>query len=430
MLRDRYGNAVSTTSPTARDHYVIGIDRFLGANASAADAFEAAIAADDGFALAHAGLARARHAMANSVGARAALEKANAQSESLTPRERSHVACLAKIIAGDGPGARALIREHLELYPRDAFILQPMTGVFGLIGFSGEPGREETQLSFIEAFADSYSDDWWFTGQHAFALCETGRISSAVAKIDTSLNGNARNANAAHIKAHIHYEQGDPEGGLDYLADWAVEYPKNGPLHCHVSWHLAIWYLEQGDRTRAWNWVESAVCPDAAFGPPINIATDTAAFLFRAELAGEAPRPDLWHRASDYLAANFPKPGVAFADVHAALAHAMAGRSDALQRIILDATGPAGDVVRDVAEGFRSFARGDFAEAARTLVAAMPRNAQVGGSRAQRDLIAYAAAAALMRSGEPERAEAFIAAFRPRRLNDSARPTMSNHLVH
>ncbi|MEL6872246.1 MAG: tetratricopeptide repeat protein [Pseudomonadota bacterium] len=398
MLRDRYENAVSTASPEARDHYVVGVDRFLGANAGAAEAFAAAIAADDDFALAYAGLARARHAMADGVGARAAFKEAQSRADSLTAREQRHLACLEKVISGDGGGARRMIREHLDVFPRDAFILQPMTGVFGLIGFSGAPGREETQLSFIEGFADQYSDDWWFTGQHAFALCETGRISAAVSKIDRALNGNPRNANAAHIKAHIHYEQGDPAGGLAYLADWTAEYPKQGPLHCHVSWHLAIWFLEQGNRDAAWSWVETAVCPDAAHGPPINVATDTAAFLFRAELAGEAPRPDLWRQVSEYVATSFPKPGVAFADVHAALAHAMAGRAEPLERIVRDATGPAGDVVREVAEGFSAFARGDYKSAAQALVGAMPRNAQVGGSRAQRDLIAYAAAAALMRS--------------------------------
>ena len=60
MLRDRYDNVLSTQSQAARDHYVDGLDRFLVARAGVEAAFEAAIDADDGFALAHLVLARVR----------------------------------------------------------------------------------------------------------------------------------------------------------------------------------------------------------------------------------------------------------------------------------------------------------------------------------------------------------------------------------
>jgi hypothetical protein len=59
MLEDRYGNALSTALPAARDAYVDGVDRFLSAAPGAVDASEAAVAADPAFALAHVGLARA-----------------------------------------------------------------------------------------------------------------------------------------------------------------------------------------------------------------------------------------------------------------------------------------------------------------------------------------------------------------------------------
>ena len=57
MLKDRYGLAVSTTSATARDAYVQGCDLYLSMNPGALAAFDRAIAADPGFALAFAGKA-------------------------------------------------------------------------------------------------------------------------------------------------------------------------------------------------------------------------------------------------------------------------------------------------------------------------------------------------------------------------------------
>src|SRR5262249_30515774 len=43
MLEDRYGLSLSTESNAARDAYVEGVDRFLGANAGAEESFDRAI---------------------------------------------------------------------------------------------------------------------------------------------------------------------------------------------------------------------------------------------------------------------------------------------------------------------------------------------------------------------------------------------------
>src|SRR6187397_710820 len=58
MLQDRYGFALSTASPEARDAYVAGVDLSLSANHGAEEQFRRAIALDDGLAVAHAALAR------------------------------------------------------------------------------------------------------------------------------------------------------------------------------------------------------------------------------------------------------------------------------------------------------------------------------------------------------------------------------------
>ena len=52
MLDDAYGNPVGTRSVEARDAYDLGISRFLGAEPRVSDAFQTAINADEGFALA------------------------------------------------------------------------------------------------------------------------------------------------------------------------------------------------------------------------------------------------------------------------------------------------------------------------------------------------------------------------------------------
>jgi hypothetical protein len=73
MLTDRYGLALSTASTAARDDYVHASDQALTFYPGAAEAYDRAIAADPGSALAHAGKAQVLMRQGDIAGARAAL---------------------------------------------------------------------------------------------------------------------------------------------------------------------------------------------------------------------------------------------------------------------------------------------------------------------------------------------------------------------
>jgi hypothetical protein len=123
MLTDRYGLAVSTVSTAARDAYVEGVDLLLTVYPGAAAAFERAIAADPGFALAHIGKARA-HQLAGDVPAmRGSLAAAQALGEAGSPRDISHIEIFRRLFTGQGVAALAAIRAHVDTWPRDALVL-------------------------------------------------------------------------------------------------------------------------------------------------------------------------------------------------------------------------------------------------------------------------------------------------------------------
>ena len=413
MLEDRYGNPLGTSSQAARDAYVDGVDRLLAADSGTEQALERAIAADDGFALAHAGLARARQVAAKMKDAAASMARTREFAAGASAREQSHIAMLGHLVSGNGAAAYRAALDHLADYPRDALVAQPLTGVFGLIGFSGLAGREAEQLAFLSGLARSYGDDWWFNTQFAFAQIEAGQSDRAVRTIEAARDGYPRSANWAHIRSHIHYELGETDAGLTYLKDWMRGYGRDGVLHCHISWHVALWALESGDAVSAWRVIDDAVRPGVAWGPPLNVLTDTASFLHRAELAGEPRQDDRWREVSDFAARMFPKPGIAFADIHAALAHAMAGAAEPLEAYIKNAAGPAGEVAAAVAEAFDAFARGAWEACIVLLTPFMATHERLGGSRAQRDLIEFTLVAALLRCGRAEDAKLMLATRRP-----------------
>lgn len=425
MLQDRYGNSLSTSSTTARDAYIDGIDRFLAAQSGAEEAFEAAVASDPEFALGQIGLARVRQGMGQGHDIATPAGRAIALAEGLSEREAAHVNALGLLVSGQGPAAYKAIRAHLLDHPRDALVAQTCTGVFGLIGFSGQPGREAEQLAFTTTLAPHYGEDWWFLCQHAFSQVEAGQTGPATATIERSMGLNPRNAHGAHIRSHVYYEAGETAAGYGYIADWAKGYDKSGQLHCHISWHIALWALEQGDVETMWRVYDADVAPAnggtaGAWGPPVNVLTDAAALLYRAGLAGVEVPAARWQAVSDYAARAFASPAIAFADVHAALAHAMAGNGAAVRKIAAGAKGPAADIVRELAEAFAAMAAGNWAEAEAHLARTMSSHERIGGSRAQRDLLEYALLSALLKQGKAEEARLLLSTRRPLKVASAA----------
>src|SRR5260370_8240233 len=101
MLTDRYGLFLSTTSSAARDAYLEGCEAKLTMYPGAIEAFDRAIAADPGFALAHAARAHALLERGDAASARASMAAANSLTADLSPPETSHLAFFAFFLARD-----------------------------------------------------------------------------------------------------------------------------------------------------------------------------------------------------------------------------------------------------------------------------------------------------------------------------------------
>src|ERR1700739_157850 len=120
MLTDRYGLALSTASAAARDDYVEASDLALTFYPGAAEAYDRAIAADPGFALAYAGKAQGLMRQGAVEAARAAWAAAKEVSPSLSEREPSHIGFFDHVFAGRTEAAIAALYAHLAAWRRDA----------------------------------------------------------------------------------------------------------------------------------------------------------------------------------------------------------------------------------------------------------------------------------------------------------------------
>ncbi len=421
MQKDQYGNPLTTSSAKARDAYVRGLECNLAAAPGAEEAYQEAINEDESFALAHLAIARTRQVEGRGVSGREPYAKAKECAEGLSSQEKGHLQIIGSLLEGKNEGVYGLAHKHLQEYPRDVLVAQACLGVFSLIGFGGQPGREAENLALSSLLAPHYGDDWWFLSTHAFSQMEAGQLEPAAWSIERSLAINPRNANGSHHRAHLHYEMGETTAGLSYLKDWITDYDPQGAMYCHLAWHIALWALAEGDIETMWQMADTAIDPNAGTGPALNVVTDMPALLCRAELAGVDVPPERWQAISEYATARFPKPRLAFADIHAALAHAMAGNAEGVATIIEKANGPAEDLVRILGQAFSAFAKKDWTLTIEHLTQALSDHARIGGSRAQRDLIELAMAFALTRQGKAEEAERFLMCRRPLALSAAAR---------
>ena len=415
MLTDHYGLPLSTASATARDAYVQGCEAKLTMYPGAIEAFDRAIAADPAFALAHAAKAHAQLERGDAAAARASIAKAACLAANPSPREASHIAYFGLLIAGDTESALTALPVHLTAWPRDALVLGTTAFTNGLIGSSGRAGQKRRLLALLDRLAADYGDDAWFIAHHGMALSENGQHAAAQPKIEHALARNLANPWAAHARAHLSYEQGDPAAAREFLASWLTTYPRNAPLYSHLSWHLALAHLAAGDAAAASRLHHAAFAPQVHSGPPRGKLNDAVSFLWRWELAGHPRDGAAWREMHGFATAAFPRPGAAFSDTHVALAHAVAGddaalteRTQQIEALARQGRYPSGPCVPAVSRAFAAFERRDYPAAIEAMEPIADELERIGGSHAQLDLVRFTLLQAYLQVDRPDDARRLL----------------------
>lgn len=411
-MGDRFDLPVSAASTEALDDYVAAVDLLLSANPGADERLGRAIAADPDFALAHIARARLLQLQARMPEAREAAAHAKSLRERVSAREQDHIDAIALAVDGSATEALALVRAHSAEYPRDALPLSLALGVFGLLGFSGRVDHHEAQLALLQELAPQWGGDWWFLGYLGWAYIETGDLAAGVPLVERSLAGNPRNAHAAHQRVHGFFEAGDAAGGAAFLAEWLPAYAREGQLHCHLSWHSALFQLAQGNPNRAYAIYVDSIRPSVALSAPMLSLADSASFLWRWQLyeAGP-PLEEDWVEVVNHARRHFPRASLAFADLHAGIAEAASGDAEGvrariagLHSLCVEGRLPPGEVAPGLSAGVAALARGEFAQAASVLEKAIAGLPRIGGSHAQREVFEDSLIIAYLRSQQPRKA--------------------------
>ena len=410
QLTDRRGLPVSTRSAEAVERYDEAVELTLSANVGREEKLALAIEADDGFALAHAALALTLQFQGEMAGAKESAERAQTLVRGANRRERQHVEVIARLVGGDTAGATPLVREHLSEFPRDALLLSQNAI---LSNTSGRVDRHAVSLAFLSSLAPAYGDDWYFLAVLGFIHHELDHFDESQRLSERAMALYPRNGLATHSLAHIFYETNDHTTGRGFLDGWMGDYPHGAPLHCHLSWHQALFALSAGHYGRVMELYARDLDPTLVRAR--TLLFDTASILWRLDMYGCAEGPLPWAEVCDVAKRMTAKPGVAFADAHAALAYAGAGDSAAMAGLLADLTelGAQGrEVVREVVLplvlGIDAFGRGAYNEAIGHIEPVMPDLVRIGGSNAQREVFEDTLLQAYLRAGRFNDAQSLL----------------------
>jgi hypothetical protein len=411
-LKDRFDLPVTCNSAPAVDDYVGAVDLLLAAWPGAEARLDRAVAADPDFALAHIARARLLQLQARIPEAKAEAALAQSLAHRVTARERRHIEAITLSINGAAGDALATVHAHAAEYPRDALPLSLALGVFGLLGFSGRRDHHEAQLALLEELSPHWDEDWWFHGYLGWAYIETGEVAKGTELVERSLLGNLRNAHAAHQRVHGFFEAGDAKNGAEFIENWLPDYDRAGHLHCHLSWHLALFELARSNAERARTIYLDNIRPSVAQAAPMLVLADSASFLWRWRFYDLGPTLDQeWTEVAAHARRHFPRATLAFADIHAALAEAgvsdddgLQSRISGLQSLTRDGRLPPGEVAPALCAGMAALGRGDNAEAAETLEPVLADLSRIGGSHAQREIVEDSLIIAYLRSGQSAKA--------------------------
>ncbi len=411
-MKDRLGLPISTSSSTAADHFLEGMDLLLSQNYGPEERFQQSVEADEGFALAHAGLAWVDMMRGAGSDAREGIARAQDLSAGISEREKSGIEAIDLWINNKGIQSMRVVRDHLKEHPRDVLMLRLAQRLFMQGCHSaGVPNFPDELFDLCQSVAKHYDDDWAFLGSYAFAHHETGRLDEAFRLASKSLDLFPTNAVATHSVTHVYFEQGDASSGGDFLGNWLGGWDRRASYNVHLSWHLALFELAMGRYNNALELYETHIRPSVVARSASSLA-DSASLMWRLQIYGGTPPPKPWEEVRDQAAPAAGNPGPPFRDGHAALAFAAAGDKEALKKTIdsMQAEADSGNVLvgemtLPMIRGIASFAEADYSETVRQMERPISELARIGGSHAQREVFEDTLLEAYIRAEQFDKAE-------------------------
>ena len=249
MKSDGRNLPLSTDSAEAVALFDRAVEHYLKFHIDTMSLVGRALASDPGFVMAHCLkgyllLSAANPAHRQQIAETLAAAEANANS--VTLREKQHVAAFAAWARGELDKSFAIWRQILDATPTDLLAVR----ICDTTWF--RHGQTQKILEQADRLAPRWSADLrgydCFQCVWAFAHEETGDYAAAERAVDAALEADRSNYFAHHVKAHVLEMDCRPREGRDWLASQVPYWSAGNNLIHHLWWHRALMELDLGER--------------------------------------------------------------------------------------------------------------------------------------------------------------------------------------
>ena len=425
MAKDQQGLPLAGASESAAA-FNRAVADYWGLTGDPVGGLKAALAADPAFALGAIAIAdlfliggfRGDHPEVTN-----ALAAAEAAIGGASERERRHLAAAQAWAAGGAFDAERMWDDIIADHPTDALALRLVEDAHFFHGHS--LAIRDSAARVLPAWERGNPLTSFILGAYAFGLEESGELGRAEEVGREALAGNPADGWATHALAHVFETANRQEEGIAFLKSTRAHWRPAHFMAGHNGWHLGAFLIELGRFDEVLADYDRFAAPKLADDLTLD-RVDAASLLWRRELAG-VDGGDRWRPVAAAWMRHVDDHVSAFNDLHLALAAARSpdpadarrvrASLDAYQRLGGgDNHRVTGEVGRALADGMLAFGAGDDSAAIDALSSARHEAIRIGGSYAQRDIVAQTLIAAAERSGRWRLARALLAeraAFRP-----------------
>ena len=336
----------------------------------------------------------------------AALSAAETLVSKANDRERGHIAAIRAWVSGDFHHAVELWDAILVEYPRDLLALQLAHLSDVLLGDTAN--QRDRVARVLHAWNESVPGYGYVLGFHAFGLEENRDFAAAEEVGRRAVAMNPKDAYAIHAVAHIMEMQGRQQGGIWFMTSRTEDW-EHGNFANHLWWHTALFHLDIGQTDRVLEIFDDNLRGKADPSGEKYEELDATALLWRLKLLG-VDVGGRWRTLADKWEPSATDTLYAFNDVHAMMTFVADDRKaaaeavlNANERYVKGANDANVGMTREIGLPFcralAAFAEARYGDAVDALLPIRYRTHRLGGSHAQRDIIAWTLVEAALRAG-------------------------------
>ncbi|MEZ5826054.1 MAG: tetratricopeptide repeat protein [Geminicoccaceae bacterium] len=342
-----------------------------------------------------------------------AIAPLDAPTAPLLEREAMHKQAIEAWLVGEPARASDILADIAERWPGDLMAI--------FFGHQADffAARNAAMLPRLDRILSSWSADRpghsWLLGMRAFALEEAGIYGEAEELALEAVERQPLDAWAIHARGHVLEMQGRAGEGIEWYRSTEAQWSKDCFFSVHNWWHRALYHLDREEHDEALALYDRGIAPDDR-SISLNLC-DAVALLWRLWLR-DVDTGDRWRSLAGRFAVHSETPCHVFNDVHAGIAFAGSGQRemfDEHRRRLADlavSSSGHGSMLRElglpVVDAMDALVRGQEESAADLLASAMPHEALMTGSHAQRDILALTLIEAQLRCGRRQDARRLL----------------------